>query len=352
MTSSTEESRAARSSPRGTSNGTRFSESVRFARTIRWAMVGSGTRNARAISSVVNPPSNRKARATRASGESTGWQAVNSRRSRSSPMSLSIAVSISSTAISCCASSSRPISSCLRSSRLFLRRWSMARCFAVAISQAPGLSGILDCGHCSSAATRASWASSSARPMSRTIRVSAAISFADSIFQTASMARCVSLWVTTTHHTIFNPAAQDAAYNASPLVRQLCSLFWLARGKIFEPEDLANLGFALPLLPMFLVPFHEAHGALKSLFLGLQLEHGKSADDFFGLAVWPVDYSQLSAANSNVGARRGRREATAREHRVRLGCFLAELVDGIHQRLWRRAREPLGVVNQHHESHL
>ena len=44
---------AARSSaPRGTSKGTRASASVRLARTMRWAIVGSGTRNARAISSV------------------------------------------------------------------------------------------------------------------------------------------------------------------------------------------------------------------------------------------------------------------------------------------------------------
>ena len=55
MTSSTEASRAARSAPRGTSKGTRASASVRLARTMRWAMVGSGTRKARAISSVVEP---------------------------------------------------------------------------------------------------------------------------------------------------------------------------------------------------------------------------------------------------------------------------------------------------------
>ena len=34
---------------------------------MRWAMVGSGTRNARAISSVVRPPSRRSVSATRAS---------------------------------------------------------------------------------------------------------------------------------------------------------------------------------------------------------------------------------------------------------------------------------------------
>ena len=48
-----------------------------MARTMRWATVGSGTRNARAISSVVRPPSRRSVSATRASVERTGWQAVN-----------------------------------------------------------------------------------------------------------------------------------------------------------------------------------------------------------------------------------------------------------------------------------
>ena len=60
MTSSTDDSRAASSAPRGTSNGTRASASVRLARTMRCATVGSGTRKARAISSVVRPPSRRK----------------------------------------------------------------------------------------------------------------------------------------------------------------------------------------------------------------------------------------------------------------------------------------------------
>ncbi len=65
----------------------------------------------------------------------------------------------------------------------------MARCFAVAISHAPGLSGTPLSGHFSSAVTSASCASSSASPTSRTIRARPAMSLADSIFQTASIAR-------------------------------------------------------------------------------------------------------------------------------------------------------------------
>jgi hypothetical protein len=65
----------------------------------------------------------------------------------------------------------------------------MPRRLAVAISQAPGFSGIPDTGHCSRPATSASWASSSATATSRTMRVSPAISRADSILHTASIAR-------------------------------------------------------------------------------------------------------------------------------------------------------------------
>src|SRR6185369_4176260 len=57
MTCRTDASRASKSGPVGTSNGTRASASVRLARTMRWAIVASGTRKARAISSVRRPPS-------------------------------------------------------------------------------------------------------------------------------------------------------------------------------------------------------------------------------------------------------------------------------------------------------
>ncbi len=66
------------------------------------------------------------------------------------------------------------------------RTTSSARCLAVAVSQAAGFSGNPEPDHCSSAATKASCASSSARFTLRTIRASTAISFADSSLQTAS----------------------------------------------------------------------------------------------------------------------------------------------------------------------
>ena len=68
----------------------------------------------------------------------------------------------------------------------------MARCLAVSMSQAPGLAGMPSDGHCSSAATRASWASSSASPTSRTSPVRPAMILADSSRHTASIARCAA----------------------------------------------------------------------------------------------------------------------------------------------------------------
>ena len=50
----------------------------RFALLIRWAMVASSTRNAFAISAVVNPPTARSVSAIAEAGVSDGWQHMNS----------------------------------------------------------------------------------------------------------------------------------------------------------------------------------------------------------------------------------------------------------------------------------
>jgi hypothetical protein len=105
----------------------------------------------------------------------------------------SMAASRSCTANSCWASTSRPSSWCLRSSSALRRNRSIAPCFAVAMSQAPGLSGMPAWGHCSRAATTASCARSSATPTSRTML---AISLGHSILQTASISRWASVAVT------------------------------------------------------------------------------------------------------------------------------------------------------------
>src|SRR5688572_4968634 len=90
----------------------------------------------------------------------------------------------------------------------------MARCLAAAVSQAPGLRGMPSVGHCSSAATSASCARSSAMPTSRTMRVRTAMTLGDSMRQTASIARCVSVAVTATDHTIVSAQVQLRAGTA------------------------------------------------------------------------------------------------------------------------------------------
>ena len=57
---------------------------VCLARLIRCAIVASGTRNARAISAVVRPPTARSVSAIADAGDSAGWQHMNSRSSVSS----------------------------------------------------------------------------------------------------------------------------------------------------------------------------------------------------------------------------------------------------------------------------
>ena len=103
---------------------------------------------------MVSPPSSRRVSATRASVGSTGWQAMKMSRRRSSPTGSSRAASRSGSEASCCASSSWPSCPSFRSCMERRRSWSIARCLAVAISQAPGRSGTPDSGQRSSAATQ------------------------------------------------------------------------------------------------------------------------------------------------------------------------------------------------------
>ena len=83
---------------------------VCLARLIRWAMVASGTRKARAISAVFRPPTARRVSAMADAGVSAGWQHMNSRMSVSSPSPLATGISgprSCSSSASAAASSSR-----------------------------------------------------------------------------------------------------------------------------------------------------------------------------------------------------------------------------------------------------
>src|SRR6187401_2656719 len=130
----------------------------RFARERRRFSVYSGTRNARAISSVRSPPSARSVRATWASSPSDGWQQVKISSSRSSGK----VVSSNSSSTASGTSNWRVFSASTRSRR----RRSIARLRAVTVSQAPGLGGVPSRGQRSAAVANASWAASSARSKS------------------------------------------------------------------------------------------------------------------------------------------------------------------------------------------
>src|SRR5216683_3979542 len=149
---------------------------LRLARASRVAIVASVTRNERATSLVVRPPSSRSVSATCALAESAGWQQVKMRRRRSSCTGL-VSSGRSGLSLSgvCTATSLR--SSCPRASR---RRRSMARLRAVVVIQPPGLGGRPSRAHVRRATANASWTSSSARSMSPKARIRAAIDRPDS----------------------------------------------------------------------------------------------------------------------------------------------------------------------------
>src|SRR5215216_5737656 len=104
------------------------------------------------------------------------------------------------------------------------------------MSQAPGLFGIPDSGHRSSAATRASCARSSARPTSRTIRARPAMSLADSILQTASIARWVSEAVTAADGSWGFGGRGQRAPASAPEQRVEAPLAAALRGHVQEDE--------------------------------------------------------------------------------------------------------------------
>src|SRR4051794_18193914 len=134
-----------------------------LARTSRWAIVASETRNARAISAVARPPSSRSVSATCAGSPSDGWQQVKISRRRSSctgPTS-------STAARSACSS----IAWACRSARVASRRSrSIARLRAVVMIQPAGLGGTPSSGHRTTAVVNASATASSATSTSPNTR--------------------------------------------------------------------------------------------------------------------------------------------------------------------------------------
>src|SRR5258707_15074152 len=89
---------------------------------------------------------------------------------------------------------------------------SMARRRAVVINHAPGLSGMPCSGHFSSAATRLSWTTSSARAKSPSTRISAAVRRPASSLKTALTAASVGACVSSAFRVVDQgPDLDDAA---------------------------------------------------------------------------------------------------------------------------------------------
>ena len=139
------------------------------------------------------------------------------------------------------ASISRVSSSSFSACSFRWRSRSRARCFAVVMSHAAGLSGMPATGHVSSAATSASCASSSARPTSRTIRATPAMIFADSMRKTASIALCVGLGG---HAARAEPLQATARNQRLPKTVPLTPLF-VSAGSSRETPDRAGEGRAV-----------------------------------------------------------------------------------------------------------
>src|SRR5437868_6187264 len=97
--------------------------------------------------------------------------------------------------------------------------------------------------------------------------------------------------------------------------------------EIRGPEHLADFRLALPARPMLPVELQEAPRPLDRFLLRRQLEHGISADDFFGLGEWSVDHLETSLPKTNRFARCGWGEASCLQHRARADGLQAELLD-------------------------
>src|SRR5262245_22803153 len=157
------------------------------------------------------------------------------------------------------------------------------------MSQAPGLSGMPEFGHCSSAATSASCASSSAVPISRTIRIRPPTSFACSILKTASMARCVSVAVTGYRLTLLLARPQAGSdLRGVRLASLVAHLFTMTR-------DLTDFGFALPARQMLAMQLHEAGGAADHCLLRRHIKNCIAADHLLGLGEGTVHHRDLAA---------------------------------------------------------
>src|SRR6266571_8749913 len=296
-TASTASRRSATSSPCGMRYGMRAATILRLARTMRWAIVASETRNAAAISGVVKPATARSVSATCASCARAGWQHVKIRRRRSSASGASGGAM------------DRSRSATFSAYRWSRRSRSMARRRAAVISHAPGLSGMPCAGHFSSAATRLSWTTSSAMsklPMRRTI---APVSLAASSRNTAVSAASVTFLV----------SVRPSSFHSRP--------------------DLDRAG--APCL-----------GHLERLVEILHLHDGESADDLFRLDERAVGDDGLAVLKTNRGRGLRSLQLFAADDLAGAAVFLKPLLRQLHagrHLLRRHVVETLLVVHGPHK---
>src|SRR5579862_8548 len=161
-----------------------------------------------------------------------------------------------------------------------------------------------DSGHCSSAATSDSCARSSASPTSRTMRARPAISFADSILQTASMARCASVAVTATDHTIFTLVR--ASRSRARLLRRLLPEFRESgRSLLHLLREVLHLHH-LPHLDDFIRASRTTLRPLDRLLARLHLDHPIASDNLLRFRKRPIGDRRLPVLERYPRPRRKR----------------------------------------------
>ena len=152
-------------------------------------------------------------------------------------------------------------------------------------------------GHCASAATSASCARSSARPTSRTIRTSAAISRVDSRRQTASMAALLSpaKAVPVGHDHRSEHPGRSTSKAWSP--RRSAQAGGVSPSPVNDWPDLAA---ALPSGPVVQVDLQQPPAQLDRLLLGPHLDHRIAADQFLGLGERAVQAVMVPFASDTI----------------------------------------------------
>src|SRR4051794_25215657 len=154
------------------------------------------------------------------------------------------------------------------------------------MSQAPGFSGTPTMGQDSSAATSASWVSSSASGTSRSIRDSVAISRGCTTRQLARMTRSMSAAVIAADR---GGLSQPSGVGGYPRARvDLADHVHARRRKC------PQLTRPFPARHMVEVQLHEFLGHRQGLLLVAQLEYRIAADHLLGLHERAVDDAELA----------------------------------------------------------